>query len=431
MQTIYAVSTGAGQAGVAVVRLSGPATGEIVEAMAGLLPPSRQAVLRRLRHPGNGEVIDQALVLWFPAPHSFTGEDVAEFHVHGSRAVVRAVFDALAGMSVARPAESGEFTRRAFANGKIDLTEAEGLADLIGAETEEQRRAALKVALGENRALYEGWRRELIEARALIEAMVDFSDEGDAPDETRQAVMALCERVRGDMVAHLATAKRAERLRDGIMIVIAGPPNAGKSSLLNWLARREVAIVTPEAGTTRDLLEVHLDLDGLPMTICDTAGLRETDQPVEREGIRRARRRIDEADLVLWLSEIGGDAPAFSSETWSYRSKADLATVPSFDGLSIVSGAGLDELLARLGRFGRELIGRGDASPLMIRDRHKVAFEQAAGFLAEIAKNGPNQPVELMAESLRQTAQAIGRVTGMVQADEVLGEIFSRFCIGK
>lgn len=431
METIYALSSGVGLAGVAVVRVSGSAAARTLTGLAGPLPPARQAVLRRLRAPGNGEVIDQALVIWFPGPASFTGEDVAEFHIHGGRAVIAALLNALSTMTGLRPAGPGEFTRRAFARGRLDLTAVEGLADLIEADTEQQRRAALRVALGENRRLYEGWRQSIISALALVEASIDFVEEEDVPVESMSTVVGYCQHLVAALTAHLASEGRAKRLRDGVQIVIAGPPNAGKSSLLNWLAQRDVAIVAAEAGTTRDILEVHLDLGGYAVTICDTAGLRDALGDVEREGIRRAEGRIAESDLVLWLSE-GGDAPKLSAQTvWPLRSKIDLLERVEAGGISTANGAGLDELLAQLHQFVAELMGGTTDSPMLIRDRHRQAFHAAIGALSRVIGGRATANIEFLAEDLRLAAREIGRVTGVVDVEDILGDIFARFCVGK
>ncbi len=313
--TIFAVSSGRPPAAIAVVRISGPHARVALEALSGRLPPPRQASLARLRDPGTGESLDEALALWFPAPRSETGEDMAELQLHGGRAVIAAVLAALGGLPGFRPAEAGEFTRRAFENGRLDLTAVEGLADLIGAETEAQRRQAyrqLKGMLGERA---ETWRGRLIQALALVEAGIDFSDEADVPAELIRPALQIARELHDEIAGALAQAGRGERLRDGLVVAIAGPPNAGKSTLLNRIAKREAAIVSPFAGTTRDVIEVHLDLGGYPVTLLDTAGMRETEDPVEQEGVRRARERAAAADLVLWVTEAGrpvADFPRFS-----------------------------------------------------------------------------------------------------------------------
>ena len=299
--TIFALSSGRGPAAIAVVRISGPRAGDALKALTGKIPTPRQAALGRVRDPASGDIIDEALILWFPAPRSETGEDVAELQLHGGRAVIAAVLAALARVEGLKPAEAGEFTRRAFENGKLDLTAVEGLADLVAAETQGQRRQAfrqMKGLLG-NRA--ENWRQKLIRALALVEARIDFSDEADVPENLLAPALAMARELEAEIALVLADSGRGERLREGLVVAIAGPPNAGKSTLLNRIARREAAIVSPYAGTTRDVIEVHLDLQGWPVTLLDTAGIRDTEDPVELEGVRRARERAEAADLVLWV----------------------------------------------------------------------------------------------------------------------------------
>src|SRR5215475_3175369 len=300
-QTIFALSSGRPPSAIAIVRVSGPESGAVLKQLAGKMPSPRQ-VTRALLRDASGQPIDDAVVLWFPGPASATGEDVVELHIHGGRAVLASLFAALSAMKNLRAAEPGEFTRRAFENGKLDLTEAEGLDDLIHADTDRQRRQALRQLKGMLGDRARDWRAEIIEASALIEAGIDFSDEGDVPTELIAPALARIEALLDDIKNVLAAQGRAERLRDGLVVAIAGPPNVGKSTLMNQLARREVAIVSPHAGTTRDVIEVQLDLDGYPVTVIDTAGIRETDDPVEQEGVRRARVRAADADLVLWLA---------------------------------------------------------------------------------------------------------------------------------
>src|SRR5947208_174120 len=305
-QTIFALSSGRPPSAIALVRVSGAQAGKIVTVLAGKLPSPRMATRVLLRDIGQ-RPIDDAVVLWFPSPASATGEDVAEFHVHGGRAVLASLFASLSAHRNVRPAEPGEFTRRAFENGKLDLTEAEGLDDLIHADTDRQRRQALRQLKGLLGDRARDWRKEIIEASALIEAGIDFSDEGDVPAELIAPALERIKALRDEIKEVLASQGQAERLRDGLVVAIAGPPNVGKSTLMNQLARREVAIVSPHAGTTRDIIEVQLDLDGYPVTVIDTAGIRESDDPVEQEGVRRARARAGEADLVLWLTDASNE----------------------------------------------------------------------------------------------------------------------------
>src|SRR5271155_1725240 len=324
-QTIFALSSGRPPSAIAVVRVSGARARAALSLLAGKIPAPRMASRVVLRDQDRAP-IDDAVVLFFPAPRSATGEDVAEFHVHGSRAVLAALFSALSSIENVRPAEPGEFTRRAFENGKLDLTEAEGLDDLIHADTDRQRRQALRQLKGLLGDRVRDWRTRIIEASALIEAGIDFSDEGDVPAEliapARAKIVALSEEIQ----EVLAAQGKAERLRDGLVVAIAGPPNVGKSTLINQLARREVAIVSPHAGTTRDVIEVQLDLDGYPVTVIDTAGIRETDDPVEREGVRRARARAAEADLVLWMTDAQHQEAwrEAAVSAWVVRNKIDL-----------------------------------------------------------------------------------------------------------
>ena len=325
--TIFALSSGRPPAAIAVVRISGPRAGDALRALTGRLPAPRQAALARLRDPESGEIVDEALALWFPGPNSETGEDTAELQLHGGRAVIAAVFAALSRIEGLRPAEAGEFTRRAFENGKLDLTAVEGLADLIGAETEAQRRQAFRQMKGLLGDRAESWRKRLIEALALVEARIDFSDEADVPEELVAPALNAAQQLRDEIAEALAGAARGERLRDGLVVAIAGPPNAGKSTLLNRIARREAAIVSPIPGTTRDVIEVHLDLDGYPVTLLDTAGIRDSADPVEQEGVRRARDRAAAADLVLWVVDAG-DLSAGGGSSVHSRASANRSATP-------------------------------------------------------------------------------------------------------
>jgi tRNA modification GTPase len=442
--TIYALSSGPVPAGVAVIRISGPATGFVIETMAGTCPVPRKATLRKIRDARSGSLLDVALVLWFPAPASFTGEDVAELHCHGGRAVVAAVLEALSGFEGVRPAEAGEFTRRAFDNNRLDLLEVEGLADLISAETEAQRRLAMSQAGGALGALYDSWRARLLRARAMIEADFDFADEDDVPDDVSDRMWADVASLTDEIEEHLDRARGAERLREGLQVVLLGKPNAGKSSLLNALARRDVAIVAEEAGTTRDMIEVHLDLDGVPLTLVDTAGLRETDGAVEREGIRRALERAARADLALWLTAAddaqAGPVPsdaAAARETWRIVSKADLGhdrhSVPREDGkvrheISVVTGEGLEGLVADLAGFARTMAG-GVGDLVATRERQRVHLAETLAALRDARRE--TRPLELRAEDLRRAGDALGRIAGRMGVEDLLDVIFGEFCIGK
>ncbi len=436
--TIFAIASGAGRAAIAVLRVSGPATHEIVESIIGCLPHPRVATLKTFRDPVTGEAIDKGLAIFFPAPKSFTGEDYAEFHIHGGRAVVAAMIATLRRTAETRPAEPGEFTRRALVNGKMDLAAVEGLGDLINAETEWQRRAALRQAegvLGRAAAL---WRSALIEAAALVEAEIDFPEEEDVPGSAARAkIAALLAPVLASLNAELAGAGAGERLREGVNIVIAGPPNAGKSTLLNALARRDAAIVSPFAGTTRDTIEVHYDLGGCPVTLIDTAGLRESADAVEEIGVLRAREKAKAADLVLWLSEASEPAPPEieGADVWVILTKSDLLAPAERQRLcqylciSAKTGENLDVLIPKMEEFARRSLGDGHAG-LIARERHRRCFEQAALALSRVLDD-PAAPAELLAEELRLAMFSLQRLTGAVDVEDILGEIFARFCIGK
>ena len=436
--TIFALSTGAPPAGVAVVRLSGSSVRFGLETLVGSIPEPRRASLRSVRARG-GEVIDKGLVLFFPVPASFTGEDMAELHLHGGRAVVAAILAELETLSGFRAAEAGEFTRRAFANQRMDLTQVEGLADLILAETEAQRRQALRQADGVLRRLYDGWRDQLIRARALIEAELDFPEEDDVPGSVSVQVWDAVAALEKEIVNHVAD-RRGERLRDGAEIVILGPPNAGKSSLINAIAQRDVAIVTPEPGTTRDLIEVRLDLGGYPVTLVDTAGLREADSVVEQEGIRRAEERAAKADVVVWLRDVTDDdrgtgplpgAVTVGTKIDLIDSEGErLRRTAGFDViLSARTGEGVSSLLALLaGRVADHLPAA--ESILTTRSRHRTALLGCLEAL-HCALDEPDRPIELRAEDLRRAGDALGRITGRIDVEDLLDVIFRDFCIGK
>ncbi|KAB2732030.1 tRNA uridine-5-carboxymethylaminomethyl(34) synthesis GTPase MnmE [Brucella intermedia] len=433
--TIFALSSGRLPSGVAVVRISGPRVRFVLETIIGGLPTPRHAAYKLFR-ARNGDPIDHGLVLFFPGPNSFTGEDCAEFHAHGGKAVVERLLAELGEIAGCRIAEAGEFTRRAFSNGKMDLTIAEGLADLIAAETEGQRRLALQVASGTQRELYTEWRQRLLRARAFIEAELDFADESDVPGSVSEQVWRSLALLRTEIESHIASGKRASMLRDGLHVVIVGAPNAGKSSLLNFLAGREVAIISEEAGTTRDLLEVKLDLGGIPVYVTDTAGLRETESVVEKIGIERARARMADADLVLLLEDMNDPVAIGTDDTpatlWMVGTKADLSEKAGGGWsyrISTRTGEGLDALLSDLQNFAEAQIGQiEDAVPT--RQRHISLLRST---VAEIdrALNGTNFPLELRAENMRLASQYLGRITGDVDVEEILDVIFSQFCIGK
>jgi tRNA modification GTPase len=421
-----------------VVRVSGMAASSVARAMIGRCPRPRMAALRILRHPVTREMLDQCLAIWFPAPFSFTGEDVLELHIHGGPAVTDAVLEALGAADNLRFAEPGEFTRRAFENGKLDLTAVEGLADLIDAETEAQRRQALVQARGGLSDLYERWRRDLIETMATIEAELDFSDEADVGHDPMPAARTRITDLHRAIKAHLHDDHGGEITREGLRVVIAGPPNAGKSSLLNALARRDVAIVSTEAGTTRDLIEVRLNLAGYPVVLIDTAGLRETSGQIEAEGIRRTFKSAADADLVLWLGDGSLDEPAVMpapiqahAGVLKIISKADLIIRSTGEmAISAKTGQGLPLLVEHLANEARMRLGRGDGSPRLSRPRHRRELMQASISLESFLASGSDD-IELRAEDLRKAAQALGRITGRIDVDDVLDQIFAEFCIGK
>ncbi|MGE0023746.1 MAG: tRNA uridine-5-carboxymethylaminomethyl(34) synthesis GTPase MnmE [Hyphomicrobium sp.] len=441
--TIFALASAPGRSAVAVVRVSGAGAGRVVSVMAGPRPPPRRAMVRAIRHPETGEVLDRGMVIWCPGPKSFTGEDVAELHLHGGRAVVQAVLAALAIVPGLRMAEPGEFARRAFEAGKLDLAEVEGLADLIDAETEGQRRQALAQASGALSDLYDGWRASLVEALGLIEAGLDFSDERDIGEKTFADASSIIRVLVASVIHHLDDGHRGEILREGFRVALIGPPNAGKSSLVNALARRDVAIVSAEAGTTRDVIEVRLDLGGMPVVVSDTAGFRETEGAIEREGMRRSRAVAEAADLVLWLTEASAPQTMLPPELAGVADRAlvvmnkiDLlgegALPPMPDDmvpLSVATGAGLEELVKRLAVIAHERIGRRE-EPALTQFRHRSMVEACRESLDVFLKGAP-EDVELRAEDLRRAADALGRITGRVDVEDVLDQIFSRFCIGK
>ena len=431
--TIYALSSGALPAGIAVVRISGPAAETILTHLAGRTPTPSSAKLSQLRD-GAGQILDHALAIFFPEGRSFTGEPVAELHLHGGRAVLRSVFNAIAAFPNTRPAEPGEFTRRAFVNGRMDLTAAEGVADIIAAETEAQRRLAVGNSAGKQRTLYQSWRERLIEARALIEADLDFSDEGDVPGSVVDTVLEQVHQLRAAIEHHLGQFHRAEILRDGFRVVILGEPNVGKSSLLNALAQRDVAIVSDEAGTTRDLIEVALDLDGYKVVFTDTAGLRETENEVEKIGIERAQAAAEQADLVLHLYVNGQPQPSQKAGLHDIRyvsTKIDLiheASQSADFAVSTHTGDGIAELLSSIAALAQEAAG-STSLVLPTQERHVRLLQRTVEALRKA--EGLSLPLELRAEELRQAADHLGRITGMIGVEDLLDVVFSRFCIGK
>jgi tRNA modification GTPase len=444
--TIFALSSGRPPAAIAVVRICGPQAGAALERLIGRVPPPRRAVLARVRDPQSGEAIDEGLALWFPGPRSETGEDMAELQLHGGHAVIAAVLEALGKIEGCRPAEAGEFTRRAFENGRLDLTEVEGLADLIAAETAAQRQQAFRQIKGLIGDRAEAWRQRLIKALALVEARIDFSDEADVPEDLIAPALDVAQRLRDEIAAALEGSRRGERLRDGLVVAIAGPPNAGKSTLLNRLARREAAIVSPYPGTTRDVIEVHLDLGGYPVTLLDTAGMRDSADPVEQEGVRRALERAAAADLVMWVTDVSANGGAgqidkgfVNSVVWEVQNKIDLAVDKLFKNeacsaakyaISAAAGTGMDALVSGLAAYARDYFVVSE-SAVVTRARHRRALEDTIAALDRALNEGAVGREEVVAEDLRAAATALGRLTGRVDVEDILDVIFRDFCIGK
>jgi tRNA modification GTPase len=443
--TIFALATPPGRSAIAVVRISGPQTGAILDAMAAPRARPRFAALRKLRDPASGEILDEAIVFHFAAPKTETGEEMAELQLHGGKAIVRAVLDALAVFPGCRPAEPGEFAKRAFDNGKLDLAQIEGLADLIDAETQGQRQQAIGQATGLQSARFEAWRSTVLKAMGLVEAAIDFSDESDVSDRAVAQAEQVVTKLAAELTSHLDDGHRGEILRDGYHVVLAGPPNAGKSSLLNALARRDAAIVSEEAGTTRDVIDVRLDLEGVAVIVSDTAGIRETTSTVEQEGIRRTLQATREADLVVWLSEAANRPQPDLTDGEHGRKHRAITVMTKSDllsdrktihvkhladfAISAKTGAGIDDLTGHIAKLARDATGNA-SDPAITRVRHRLEIEAAIGHLRLFLAD-KHQPLELRAEDLRLAGTALGRLTGRIDAEEVLGEIFSRFCIGK
>ena len=431
--TIFAPATAPGRAGIAIIRVSGPDAKRAVESLCGSPPPAaKQAILKGFRD-SDGALIDRGLLLWFEAPHSFSGEDIAEFHVHGGRAVIDALLAALAEIPGLRPAEPGEFTRRAVENGKLDLTQAEALSDLIDAQTDAQRKQALRQSDGELSELYEGWTARLIRAVALSEAILDFPDE-DIPEDTLNTVRKISAELAADIRRHLDDHRRGEILRDGIYLTVFGLPNSGKSSLLNALAKRDVAIVSEIAGTTRDVIEVRLDIGGYPVIVADTAGIRETADAIESEGVRRALARAESADIALVLVDASADE---ALEGLPKEIRPDIVVWNKIDigkqrvgGISISAktGEGIPALLSTIARLCADLLESKTKNVPLTRARHRAHLKEALTALERSAKV-PDR--ELFGEDLRLALRSLGRITGRVDIEDILDVVFREFCIGK
>jgi tRNA modification GTPase len=434
--TIFALASAPGRAGIAVVRISGPSADAALQKLGCKTLTPRKATRVRLTDPMSRELLDDGLALWFPAPQSFTGEDVIELHLHGGRAITSSVLDALSRMDGLRLAEPGEFTRRAFAHDKLDLTQAEALADVIDAETRAQAKQALRQMGGALKELYDDWRHRLVHALAHLEAVIDFPDE-DLPPDVANKVWPEVRDLAAAIRKHLDDGGRGERVRAGVRIVIVGPPNAGKSSLLNWLARRDAAIVSDKPGTTRDVIEVHLDVGGYAVTVVDTAGLRKSADDIETEGVRRAQRQAADADIKIALFD-GAHYPTRDAETVALVDGNTLVAVNKCDVLrgaadshaafiSVTTGVGLDAFMEKLAAMIRARFETGTDAPLT-RARHRRGLEDSIAALERAAKV---ELPELAAEDMRVAARALGRLTGRVEVDEILDVVFRDFCIGK
>lgn len=442
--TIIALASGAGRAGVAVVRISGPGSVKVLLQLApGSTPSPRLASVRRLQD-GDGRLLDEALVILMPGPKSYTGEDVVELHLHGGRAVVDAVLASALASRFCRLALPGEFTRRAFDNQRFDLTRAEAVADLIDAETEGQLRQAARLYAGEAARAFEAWRAQLVGAMAALEASIDFPDEADVPEHVDRTALGPIQSLAASLRSALADSGRLQSVREGFRVAILGPPNAGKSSLMNRLARRDAAIVSPIAGTTRDVVEVRLVIAGFPVWVADTAGLRETADAIEAEGVRRALARAEEADLRIWVVDLADPGRSVSRETFgparpgdlTVFNKADLAAEPPVQTpdsfvVSLVTLQGLEALESRLADIVRSRL-EADEAPLVTRARHRALVEDALGHVDRaLAGSTSGMGSELISEDLRLAARALGRITGSVDVEDLLDRIFSDFCIGK
>jgi len=430
--TIYALSSGQLPSGVAIIRASGPGCGVAVEQMLGDKLEPRKASLRKLTHPASDEILDEILAFWFPGPASFTGEDVLELHCHGGVATVSAILDAFSGLENYRLADPGEFSKRAFENGRFDLTELEGLSDIISAQTEEQRRQANSQVGGGLRKLYEKWREELIRIRSHMEVEMDFSDEGDVGENSSDTHRAKIQVLLEEISNHLDDGNRGQIVRDGLKVVLAGPPNAGKSSLLNALAKRDIAIVTPHAGTTRDVVEVQLNIDGHLVVVSDTAGIRSTEDEIEQAGIRRSQNAMKDADLILWLQDTPGrNIAKVPADAIRVQTKTDLGLTDAKRekiGISTVTANGIDPVIKLISAACRSLKSPSENNAIS-RKRYRDGLIACSEDLEKAQI--PGLEPELVCEHLRSASDAIGKITGKIDVEDLLDVIFSEFCIGK
>ena len=442
--TIYALSTGPGVSGIAVVRVSGKEAAEVVKQLTGDdLPVPRVAVLKKLKNSNTNEMIDEGIVLWFPGPNSYTGEDLAEFHVHGSRAVVSALHSSISGIKNCRLAEPGEFTKLAFQNGKINLLKAEGIADLVSAETEIQRKQAVEIMSGKSSDKFTSWRAKLLKILAHVEAKIDFPDE-DLPKDILDEIQKTSNQVSKEIEKVLDDQKVGERIREGFKIAIVGPTNAGKSSLLNYLSKRDVAIVSEIAGTTRDVIETHLNLDGYPVVVSDTAGIRESKNEIEKKGIKLALNRAEDADLKLII--VDAKSVDFTSVLKELIDENAILVVNKSDLLvtninnelkkhdhilvSIKNNLNLDKLILKIKKkLENKFISYGDI--LITRERHRQHLEQCISHLKNFKNKNGSEDYDKAAEDLRLATRHLGMIVGKVDVEEILGSIFNDFCIGK
>ena len=442
--TIYALSSGPGISGVAVIRISGPDTKEVLlKLISGELPKPRVATLKKINKINTNEIIDEGIILWFPGPQSYTGEDMAEFHVHGSRSVIEALHSSISSINGCRLAEPGEFTKLAFQNNKINLLKAESIGDLISSETEIQRRQAIKMITGDNNKIYNSWRKRLLKILSYTEAKIDFPED-DLPKDIDQKIKVEANLIKTEIIKKLDDQKIGERIREGFKIAIVGPANAGKSTLLNYLSKRKVAIVSEIAGTTRDVIETHLNIDGFPVIVSDTAGIRESKDEIEREGIKLALKKAEDADLNIVLIEPkNADFAGFLRDLINDRSilvvnKSDLGIddmILDFKKynpiyLSLKKEKNIDELILKIKERLNKLFIRSE-DILITRERHRQHLEQCVSYLENFENKKDSEDFDKASEDLRLATRQLGMIVGKVDVEEILGSIFSDFCIGK